>query len=138
MVFTCRGHENITALHKTTLEFTKDKELTSRGDCIVGVAADFSFEELRVLVKSSKKMMIRMRVNDFKENQVAELIEEIEGEVNPAFCDNNEIVIRLGTFPSKRTLLINANKAAKHLNTNFVRCLKNSNCVIRVTLEKIE
>ncbi len=138
MVFTCRGHENITALHRTTLEFTKDKELSRRGDCIVGVAADFSLKELQMLVKFSKKMRIRMSIEDLKEPQVAELSEEIEGDVNPTFCDENEIVIRLGSFTSQRTLLTNTNKAAKHLNTNFVRCLKNSTVTLRITIEKME
>ena len=138
MVFTCRGHDNITALHGTTLEFTKDKELSRRGDCIVGVAADFSFKELQLLVNSSKKMMIRINLDDVKENKAAELVEEINGDVNLTFCDENEIVIRLGSFSSQRTLLINANKAAKHLNRDFARCLKNSTSILRITIEKIE
>ncbi len=40
--FTAWGHENITANHKRTLEFTKDNELSLEGDCILGVSANFS------------------------------------------------------------------------------------------------
>ena len=32
-----QGHKNILSLHQKTLEITKDDELTSNGDCIVGV-----------------------------------------------------------------------------------------------------
>ena len=39
--FTAYGHKNILATHKTTIEFTKDKELSLKGNCIVGVRADF-------------------------------------------------------------------------------------------------
>ena len=39
--FTVRGHNNVLALHKNTVEFTKDKELTLNGDCILGVDANF-------------------------------------------------------------------------------------------------
>jgi hypothetical protein len=37
-VIFAQGHENILATHKTTLEFTKDKRLSKKGDCIVAVA----------------------------------------------------------------------------------------------------
>ena len=40
------GHENIRATHKTTLEFTKDKNLTRNGDCIIAVAADKGLADL--------------------------------------------------------------------------------------------
>ena len=43
MKFSARGHENIRGVHKTTFEFTKEKELTLKGDCIIGVNADFDF-----------------------------------------------------------------------------------------------
>ena len=48
--FTCYGHENITAKHKTTLEFTKDKDLSLKGDCIVGVNADFDINKIKELI----------------------------------------------------------------------------------------
>ncbi|HIP58595.1 MAG TPA: DUF371 domain-containing protein, partial [Archaeoglobus profundus] len=35
-VITAWGHPNITAKHRTTLEITKDEELSIRGDCIIG------------------------------------------------------------------------------------------------------
>ena len=40
--FPCYGHENILSTHKTTIEFTKDSELTLDGDCILGIKADFN------------------------------------------------------------------------------------------------
>ena len=36
------GHKNILSLHEKTIEITKDSELTTNGDCIVGVGADIS------------------------------------------------------------------------------------------------
>lgn len=59
--FTCYGHENITCKHKTTLEFTKSNELSLKGDCIVGVKADFSIKEIKRFVESlgnNKKIII--------------------------------------------------------------------------------
>jgi len=33
------GHQNIRSLHQRTIEITKDSELTTRGDCIIGINA---------------------------------------------------------------------------------------------------
>ena len=40
------GHKNILSLHEKTIEITKDSELTTNGDCIVGVGADISCIDL--------------------------------------------------------------------------------------------
>lgn len=69
-IFTCYGHENITCKHKTTLEFTKDSELSLKGDCIVGVKADFSIKEIRRFVESlgnNKKITITMETLDYND-----------------------------------------------------------------------
>ena len=39
-VVRARGHENVTAEHVSTLEFTSDDFLTPAGDCILAVEAD--------------------------------------------------------------------------------------------------
>ena len=48
--FFCFGHKNILAKHRNTLEFTKDKDLTLNGDCIVGVNANFDLKEINHLI----------------------------------------------------------------------------------------
>ena len=53
--FKAYGHPNITAKHKTTLEFTKDKELSLRGDCIVGVKSDFELPLIKNFISQLKK-----------------------------------------------------------------------------------
>jgi len=52
--FIAYGHKNITSRHKTTLEFTKDSNLTIKGDCIVGIKADFSLDKIKDFIKNSK------------------------------------------------------------------------------------
>jgi len=103
MHFTAQGHPNITSTHKTTFEFTKDKEVTKTGDCIIGVSADFSLEELKEIL-NNKRIKITIMVND--------KFEEIIAEPNKGFNSGHEIVVRKTSFVSKRTLAINANKAA--------------------------
>ena len=62
MEFFIYGHENISAKHKTTIEFTKDKEVSRKGDCILGVNADFSFSEIKRLLK---KKEIEIKIGNF-------------------------------------------------------------------------
>src|SRR3989339_697243 len=48
------GHKNIKATHRNTLEFTKDAEVSARGDCILGIRSDFSKEAIRSLMKHER------------------------------------------------------------------------------------
>ncbi len=112
--FICFGHKNILGTQRNTLEFTKDKELTLDGDCIIGVNSDFRLEEIKRL---KGKIIVKIKVND--------LIEEVECEVNPEFNDDEEIVIRRTEFLSGRTLGIRANKAAIDLNREMMELMKN-------------
>ncbi len=53
--FNAYGHPNILATHKTTLEFTKDKEVSLRGDCIIGINSDFDLGKLKDFIKKTIK-----------------------------------------------------------------------------------
>jgi hypothetical protein len=53
-IFHCFGHENIRARHGKTIEFSKDCELTARGDCIIGVRADFELAAVKKLAGKIK------------------------------------------------------------------------------------
>src|SRR3989344_5412921 len=102
-IFNAYGHPNVLATHKTTLEFTKDSELTLNGDCIVGVKADFELSELKKFMKNSntKKITITISIN-------SKIKEKINATVNPHFNRNHELVIRKTDFVSERTFAIRA------------------------------
>ena len=51
--FHAYGHPNILGTHKTTLEFTKDEDLTSNGNCIIGVKADFELSRLKEFIEKN-------------------------------------------------------------------------------------
>ena len=91
MKFFIYGHENLLATHNTTLEFTKDSYLTKNGDCIVGIRADFSYDELMKL-KGQDTIKIIISIDEIKE--------EIISKVNKYFDHKEEIVIRLSDFLS--------------------------------------
>ena len=124
--FHAYGHPNILATHKTTLEFTKESELSLKGDCIVGVKADFDLDEIKKIIDKSKnkKIKILIETEDKKINEI------IEAELNQNFSDDNEIVIRKTDFASQRTLAIRSNKAAFELKMELIDYLKQKNRII--------
>ncbi|MBI2549796.1 DUF371 domain-containing protein [Candidatus Woesearchaeota archaeon] len=131
--FTAYGHPNILATHKTTLEITKDTQLTEKGNCIVAVWADFSLLRIKEVIgscSSNDKILLTIAVAGIKE--------EIIAVVNKNFGSDKEIVLRKGSFASERTLGIHANKAAAGLSRELVEKLKNSATAVSVTIETHE
>ncbi|MFP4423987.1 MAG: DUF371 domain-containing protein [Candidatus Woesearchaeota archaeon] len=125
--FFCRGHPNLLGAHRNTIEFTRDKELTLKGDCIVGIDADFSLSLLKPVV-GWKRFHMTVKAGDF--------VEELEADVNPGFSSEHEVVIRKTDFLSERTLGINATKAAKDLDRKLIKVLS-SPILCEVTLEPL-
>lgn len=129
--FNAYGHPNITAKHKTTLEFTKDKELSLKGDCIVGVKADFDLEKLKQFIKKCKNNKITIKITALNKK----LQETIDAELNPNFNSNAELVIRKTDFVSERTFAIKANKAAFDLNRQLIRFLQEKKNEIYIIIQ---
>ena len=130
--FHAYGNPNILATHKTTLEFTKDKEISLKGDCIIGVKADFDLMEIRNFIKNSIIKEITITIGTINNKKIKETI---NAELNPNFNSNEEIVIRKMDFVSERTFAINSNKAAFDLNRGLIRFLKEKENKIKVVIE---
>jgi hypothetical protein len=125
MLFTAYGHPNILSTHTKTLEFTKDTELTLKGDCIIGVKADYKLEELLPLLKKDK---IKMTIRIGDETII------ITGKPNPDFTSAHEMVLRRTEFLSDRTLATRCDKAAIDL-VKSVQILKNPSLKMLVEIE---
>ncbi len=125
-IFHCYGHKNIRATHYKTIEFTKDLHLTAKGDCIIGVKADFDASELK---KLRGKVRITVDVNGMKDT--------FKAVINPYFDDDHEIVFRKSTYSSKRTLGNKLNKGAHRLERAIVELMQNPHTVMKVTIEEI-
>jgi len=115
IIFSANGHINVLSTHRNTLEFTKDKELTRNGDCIVAVDADFDIERLKPLLTAKKIKCII---------SIGKLKDEFTFNPNPYFSDNHEVVIRRTDFSSPRTFGIHCNKASIDLNRELIEKLK--------------
>ena len=132
--FNAYGHPNILATHKTTLEFTKDKEVSLKGDCIVGVNADFELKKLKKFIQKSKNKKITITIETISNKKIKE---KINAELNPSFNSSKEFVIRKTNFVSERTFAIRANKAAYDLDKDLINYLKErSNKIILIIESK--
>ncbi|MBR9690110.1 DUF371 domain-containing protein [Candidatus Woesearchaeota archaeon] len=126
MRFKIFGHKNVLCLHKNTIEFTKEKELTKNGDCILGVSSDFKFDKK---ILSSKKIKVTITSDGATDS--------FEADVNPDFDDDKEIVFRKSYFVSKRTLGLNSTKAAIDIDRRIVDKLKDEKNFAKVIIETI-
>jgi uncharacterized protein len=128
--FSAYGHKNVVGRHPTTLEFTKDKDLSVRGDCIIGVNADFDLKKIKEFINShNKKISIIITVDSFSDEFTAVL--------NPLFSDSHEMVIRKSEFISARTFAVKATKACCDLNRKLVEKLKEPGKIIKVSIKLI-
>jgi len=127
--FKAKGHENILATHARTLEFTSDPDLSPDGDCIVGVSADFSPQQLKVLVDNHNRLCMRIKAGG--------LAEEVTFTVNKGFNSKREIVLRFSEFSSDRTLGFRASKSAAHLDRKLVKLLRNPGQEIVIEIEPL-
>ena len=130
--FHAYGHPNILGTHTTTLEFTKDGEVSLKGDCIIGVKADFELGKIKDFIKSSKgkNILITIEAKGGKKTE-----EKIYAEINPDFDDGAEFVIRKTNFISKRTFAISADKAAFGLKRELINYLKGKGNRISIIIE---
>ncbi len=135
-VVRARGHPNVRAEHPTTLEVTKEEELTPRGDCIIAVGADKGARDLsenfKRLVRTPGAVVL-MAI----EVPSAGLREVVRGFGHPALTLEHptDIVVRRSDFVCGRTVAIRADKAARDLSRELVRALRDPGAEVIVRLE---
>jgi uncharacterized protein len=130
--FLAKGHPNITSLHKTTFEVTMDTQMGKTADCIVGITAEASLNDLPVGIRKAirnQKQLIRVLLET--ENS----IDEIKGYGNPSLTLDHpsDMVCRKSDYTCSRTLMIRADKAALDLKRELVEDLKEGK-PLRVTI----
>ena len=118
------GHKNVTSKHKSTFEITKDKDLTLNGDCIIGVDMDKTMldfpEDFKSKLQNSKtKVNVNLKTINASDTIIGWGSEDL------ILTHPSDIVCRKSTFICDRTLMINADKAARDLNTILISDLSN-------------
>ena len=118
------GHKNILSNHKKTIEITKDTKLTPRGDCIVGVGAEYACVDIPNNIKKrlqNPKHIVKLTIS------VGEHVFEITGygHENITLTHTKDIVIRKSRFVCSRTLAVGCNKASDEMPREMIKHLQN-------------
>lgn len=116
------GHENVSAEHTSTFEFTSDDWLTPAGDCILGIEADpvpAAFDDRFVESCQSETAWITatLRVNG------VEQIIEGRGHPDLTFRSDRSMVGRTSEYIDDRTVMIGADTAAADIDRRIVEAL---------------
>ena len=127
------GHENIQAIHPTTIMITKDAHISKNGDCIVAVAADksmadFSPQFKEALIDPNARLTITIEVNGLTERIAA------SASANLILTHLTDIVIRKSSYICNRTLAICADKASNDFSRQLKEKLKNRKQKVKITL----
>lgn len=128
------GHRNVTGRHRTTLEVTKDEEISKKADCIIGVRADKGLKDLSEVFKSrAKSSHATIGVTII----VGDLQEKITGKGHPklTFSHETDMVIRKSAFICERTLMIKADKSAREIGREMIERLKDPGQKIEVLVD---
>ena len=129
-----QGHKNILSLHQKTLEITKDSELTSNGDCIVGVSANIACMDLPEKMKKkirNPKTKIRFSIRAGNKKFTI----QGNGSKKLSLKHTKDIVLRKSAFTCSRTIAINCDNASSDIPRDFVKILQNSKTLGTMTIE---
>ena len=128
-----QGNTNIQATHKSTIEITKDCELSRRGDCVIAVSADKALADLSSQFKENLQQENSELTMLIETGEVAEVV-SAHGNPRLILSHPTDMVVRKSNYVCSRTLTIEADKAACDLSRELVQMLKNPEQKIRIKL----
>ncbi len=117
------GHPSIRASHSSTVELTKEADITPKGDCILGVSADKAARDLDSGVKEllrSTGAFVMFTIIVAEESFVF----RARGSRRLSLSDARDLVIRRSDFVSPRTLAIHSDAAARDVPRSLVARLR--------------
>ena len=127
------GHENILCTHRTTIELTKETNLTKKGDCVLAVKASKAcFDlapELKNQIKNGNKFKVKLEVDDIQDYFYGFGNKELK------LIDKSDMVFRKSDFICDRTVLINCSKSSKELSRELIERLKNPEKKLSLMIE---
>lgn len=121
--FRIRGHRNVRATHRRSLEFTKEEFLTERGDCIVGVSSTKALKDFNQPFKELVRRPTSLIITLIIAGNLYDVVVGRGGE-GLTYSDDVKIIIRRSNYVSGNTAAINSDKAAKDLDRELVNYLR--------------
>ncbi|NAZ13093.1 MAG: DUF371 domain-containing protein [Desulfurococcales archaeon] len=130
--FVAKGHENIKATHRSTIEITKEEHVTPRGDCIIAVSSEKALTDLDPMLKDKIRSGWYV-ATIFKSDDI---IDHVIGHGDPRLTlrDPVRIIIRKSDFIDDKTLMIRSDKAAIDLDRRLVSRLKDRKSILEIEI----
>lgn len=127
------GHENILCTHSTTIEITKEKSLTKKGNCIIGINASKGCFDLnhhvKKKIKDGNKIKITLKIENLQDSFFG------FGNKELGLLDKNDMVFRKSDFICDRTVLINCTKSSKEIKRELIEKLKDPGKKLSIIFE---
>ena len=133
LTFHATGHPAVLSTHPSTIEITKEEDLTAKGDCIVAVNSTIGPvdlpKELRAAISTTAtKIRVVLSVGQFYVTVTG------EGDDRLDLSHPTDFVIRRSGFISDRTLMIHADKAAIDIPREMVRLLRDPKTKVKIQI----
>ena len=126
------GHPNITAKHRSTMQLTKETDISVRADCIIGVRANKSVydmsDPLKTHLLEGGEVEISLTVNGLSFSLRA------RGDSRLVFSNKLDSVIRRSNYIDDRTLAVEATAAAKDIPRDLVKELRDPRTILIVEI----
>jgi hypothetical protein len=123
----------VTLRHPTTIEITKDNDMTRKGDCIVAVGASASASELsaelKAFLRTGARLIVTIECAGIRD------VVEATGSKEMVFWDRTSIVVRRSSYVDGRTIGILSSKAAKDINRDLARQLARPDNPVSIRLD---
>ncbi|WP_148688280.1 MULTISPECIES: DUF371 domain-containing protein [unclassified Methanopyrus] len=136
VTFEARGHENVTGRHRSTFEVTKDPEIGTTADCIIGVRADMACADLpenfKLMLRRGARVEVILRAGGTEDRVIG------VGHPKMTLQDGRSMVFRTSDYVDDRTVLIKCDKAARDLSRDLVRALKDPRTVLTVEMRVLD
>ena len=129
------GHKNVSCTHRTTIEVTKDKILSEKGNCILAIMASKGCYDLNSKLKEEiwqeRKIKVLIQVGDFQDFFFG------FGDSNLELSSRSDIVFRKSNYICGRTILINCSKASDQINKKIINLLKDPQTQVKLIFKSV-
>lgn len=123
VTFSCWGHPAIRGTHAKTVELTREREISARATCVVGVSADVEPAEL---VGFTGPLLVTLRAAGYEE--------VLRATAHPGFRLTESLVIRRSQHRSANTFATGADRGAKDLPRDLLKALNHTDTRLLVTV----
>lgn len=119
--FRAKGHPNVRATHRTTIEITREESLTPRGDCIIGVSSEASANDLppwlKERIRSGHLVVLVLCAGNICDSVIG------HGSPQLTLKSTVKMIIRRSGYVEPSTIMLESSKAARDLRRDLVEAL---------------